>query len=779
MEQGLAFLRASANRADEPIYSTQYRQANRRGLSKRVHHNPYSIEDADAASKRMHSYSALDYEEPHSDIQMLAQLKKSSKQQWIESFMNWATFWALGMTVGIVAFLVKSAVGQLTALKFAATQSLLDEGLVGSAFGVFLVTSLGYGLLSTLLIVFVEPSAAGSGIPEVKAFLNGTNTPRFLTPIAGLVKVVGICFSVSSGLIIGREGPLIHIGAICGNLLSTRPGAPKRWKGLFRADRHKRDFVSAGAAAGVAGAFSSPVGGICFAFEEASSFWRLSLTWRTFLCTMLTTSTQWILDARTGEVQSSFWGLLKYGKFDNYSLFKIYEIPLLAGLGVIGGLAGSLFCGLNAKLSIWRASHVAPYKMRRVLEVLLVVAITATASFWAPFLLDGCRDAQADYHCTHRQNRYYCGGNIPMTVPMNECPTVYNCTDMSIYVSHGCPEGQFNTMATLTFQNLDGVIHAFFHDPARFDPLALLVYFVGAFVLALVTYGCAVPSGLFVPCILMGSAFGRLWGELLRDTLPVTSDITPGVYALVGAAAMLSGVTRITVTLSVILFETTNQVYLITPIMLTVLIAKWIADHFNISLYDIHIALKCLPFVEPDPPLALQGLTAREIMAAPCVTLQAHGTVHDLTDTLRSCSHNGFAVVDHEGRFCGCILRNQLVVLLKRKKWKAAAAPQYPEQLDLSELLMPTDFDAESTLQSKQRSIDNLEIDAPGDAIVDLRPYLNPAIVTVTELCPVARCFALFRALGIRHMPVLSLDHHVVGMITRHEVSTDFSKDLH
>ena len=43
----------------------------------------------------------------------------------------------------------------------------------------------------------------------------------------------------------------------------------------------------------------------------------------------------------------------------------------------------------------------------------------------------------------------------------------------------------------------------------------------------------------------------------------------------------------------------TPEVYLITPIMLTVLIAKWIADRFNISLYDIHIALKCLPFVEP------------------------------------------------------------------------------------------------------------------------------------------------------------------------------------
>ena len=770
------------DRPDAPIYSTQYRHANRRSLSKRVHHNPYALEDADKAQKRMHSYSALDYEEPHSDVHTLAQLKKSNSQQRNESFMNWATFWALGMTVGVVAFAVKTAVGKLTALKFAAAQHFLDADSVGVAFGVFLAISLGYGFLSSLLIVFLEPSAAGSGIPEVKAFLNGTNTPRFLTPLAGVVKVVGICFSVSSGLIIGREGPLIHIGAICGNLLSTRPGAPKRWKGLFRADRHKRDFVSAGAAAGVAGAFSSPVGGICFAFEEASSFWHLSLTWRTFLCTMLTTSTQWILTAGVAG-QSSFWGLLKYGAFDNYSLFRIYEIPLLAALGIVGGLAGSLFCALNAKLSIWRASHVAPHKHRRVIEVLLVVAVTATASFWAPFLLDGCRAAPADYQCEHRENRYYCGGSTPTEGSCNDTSAAYNCSDTSVYVPHGCASGQFNTMATLTFQPLDGVIHAFFHDPAHFDKLALAIYFAGAYVLALVTYGCSVPSGLFVPCILMGSAFGRLWGEILRDWLPVASDITPGVYALVGAAAMLSGVTRITITLSVILFETTNQVYLITPIMLTVLIAKWVADNFNISLYDIHIALKCLPFVEPDPPLALRGLTAREIMAAPCVTLQAVGTVANLLETLRGCSHNGFAVIDEEGRFCGCILRNWLVVLLKRKKWTTEAVlhhqrPHSSDDLDMSGLLMPTDFDAETTLQSKQRSIDNLQIEATNDAVIDLRPYLNPASVTVTELCPVARCFALFRALGIRHMPVLSLDHQVVGIITRHEVSTDFSQDL-
>ena len=579
-------LDTAMERADAPVYSTQYRQANRRSLSTRVHHNPYSLEDEAAASKRMHSYAALDYEDPNSDVHTLAQLKQTKAQQWHESFENWATFWALGVAVGIFAFLIKLAVENLTALKFATTQRALEHGS-GAAFLAFLAISLCYGLLSSLLIVFVEKTAAGSGIPEVKAFLNGTNTPRFLTPLAGLVKIVGICFSVSSGLIIGREGPLIHIGAIIGNLVSTRPGAPKAWK-RFRSDRHKRDFVSAGAAAGVAGAFSSPVGGICFAFEEASSFWRLSLTWRTFLCTMLTTSTQWGLSA-AWKGQSSFWGFLKYGAFDHDSLFAIWEVPLLALLGLVGGFAGALFCGLNAKLSIWRASHVAPHRLRRVLEVLLIVALTATCSFWLPYTLAVCRDAPPNFHCRHTQNRYYCGAQQPLAVPAaHGCTEAYNCTDVAVYVQHGCAEGQFNTMGTLTFQNLDGVVHSFFHAPARFDKLSLLLYFVvtcacthlillllsraprlllvtipptpshalsrpltpsnasplrqplRADLLALVTYGCSVPSGLFVPCILMGSAYGRLWGEVMRDAFPAY-PISPGVYALVGAASMLSG----------------------------------------------------------------------------------------------------------------------------------------------------------------------------------------------------------------------------------------------
>ena len=53
--------------------------------------------------------------------------------------------------------------------------------------------------VATALVVWVEPAAAGSGIPDVKAYLNGTNLQQFLTFRALVCKVIGVMFSVGGG----------------------------------------------------------------------------------------------------------------------------------------------------------------------------------------------------------------------------------------------------------------------------------------------------------------------------------------------------------------------------------------------------------------------------------------------------------------------------------------------------------------------------------------------------------------------------------------------------
>ena len=108
--------------------------------------------------------------------------------------------------------------------------------------------------------------------------------------------------------------------------------------------------------------------------------------------------------------------------------------------------------------------------------------------------------------------------------------------------------------------------------------------------MAVVVYGIAIPSGLFVPSLLSGAAFGRLLGNLGRRIHePLAYSNT---YALIGAAAVLGGMARMTISLTVIILECTGNEQFVLPLMLTLMTARIVGEIFNDNLYHIHIHFK-------------------------------------------------------------------------------------------------------------------------------------------------------------------------------------------
>lgn len=165
---------------------------------------------------------------------------------------------AVGIVQGCVAYFTNVLSLYLIDRKFESVYELLEKGNTFAAFLLYLLLQTTFALMASIF-VWIEPVAAGSGIPEVKCFLNGIDLPNVGAPRTLVCKVLGVICSVAAGLPVGKEGPMVHSGAVVATTISS---------GKTRNDVQVRDFVACGAAAGVCTAFSAPIGGILFALEE-------------------------------------------------------------------------------------------------------------------------------------------------------------------------------------------------------------------------------------------------------------------------------------------------------------------------------------------------------------------------------------------------------------------------------------------------------------------------------------------------------------------------------
>ena len=184
--------------------------------------------------------------------------------------------------------------------------------------------------------------------------LNGLNLEGVLTLKVLFVKIVGTTFAVSGGLCIGKEGPLLHIGAIVGIVMCYLPFDGVR---ILQNDVVKRQMVAAGGAAGVAAAFGSPIGGALFAYEisKPNTFWTFTMLWRVFFSTsiaVVTISTLTAFEKATpiGLMDTS---ILKFGTLDQEAS-SYWDFPSAIAIGIASGLIGTAFIWVSSKIGIYR-----------------------------------------------------------------------------------------------------------------------------------------------------------------------------------------------------------------------------------------------------------------------------------------------------------------------------------------------------------------------------------------------------------------------------------------
>nr|GMD66106.1 chloride channel protein CLC-D [Ipomoea batatas] len=642
-------------------------------------------------SKKMEdgSVESLDYEVIENYAYREQQAKKGKLYVGYSVVVKWLFALLTGIGTGLAAVFINISVENFAGWKYSLTFQIIQKSYF-AGFLVYTLINVALVLSSVYIVTHFAPAAAGSGIPEIKGIdMHGILLFRTL-----IGKIFGSIGSVGGGLALGKEGPLVHTGACIASLLGQ---------------------VTCGCAAGVAAAFRAPVGGVLFALEEVTSWWRSQLLWRVFftsaiVAVVVRSAMGWCKSGKCGHFGSGgfiIWDIS--GGQDDYS---VQELLPMAIIGVVGGLLVISF-----GLPLFRRCTPCP-------------------DF----------DANSGIECPRAPGMY---GN---------------------YVNFYCKnKKEYNDLATLFFNTQDDAIRNLFsaNTVHEFSAQSLLTFLVMFYTLAVMTFGTAVPAGQFVPGIMIGSTYGRLVGMFVVRFYRKL-DIEEGTYALLGAASFLGGSMRMTVSLCVIMVEISNNLKFLPLIMLVLLISKAVGDAFNEGLYEEQARLRSIPLLESRPKYQMRYLTAKEASRNQKVIYFPRVVkVADTVSILQSNNHNGFPVIDHtrngETLVIGLILRSHLLVLLQSKvDFQHSPLPcnvrdgSIPIRHNLSEFVKP--------VSSKGISIGDIHLTQDDmEMYIDLAPFINPSPYIVPEDMSLTK-------LGLRHILVVPRASRVIGMITRKDL---------
>lgn len=430
--------------------------------------------------------------------------------------------------------------------------------------------------------------------------------------------------------------------------------------------------------------------------------------WQSFVCAMIAAVTLQALNPfRTGKIV-----LYQVTYTRGWHSFEI--IPFIA-LGILGGLYGGLFIKLNMKIARWRKSR---NSSRPVLEVAFVALVTAIINF--PDIFMRAQSSELVFSL------------------FAECTTV--------------SDGFLGLCRTDTSSSIKLIS-------------LLLIAAVLGFFLASITFGLEIPAGIILPSLAIGALYGRALGItvkmwqtaypkffLFSSCEPDVQCVTPGIYAIIGAASALGGATRMTASIVVIMFELTGALTYVIPIMVAVMLSKWCGDTFGKrGIYEAWIQINEYPFLDHKDDRPAPDVPVRKIMtsADDLTTITALGhTIESLRNLLATTPYRGYPVISDASNpiLLGYISRTELSFALNSST--SSSNRNLPPETQCFFVHQPF--------------ADPLET-------LDLRPWMDQTPMTLNSHTSFLIVLNMFQRLGLRY--VLFVDRgNLQGLLTKKDV---------
>jgi chloride channel protein, CIC family len=236
----------------------------------------------------------------------------------------------VGLVTGLGAVVFRDLIGLIHNVAFLGVFSFDYEADIftpPSPWGalIILVPVVG-GQIVTFLITKFAPEARGHGVPEVMDAIYYKD--GMIRPVVAVIKSIASALSIGTGAAVGREGPIIQIGSAIGSTLGQI---------VRMAPWQRITLVAAGAGAGIAATFNTPIGGVMFAIELMMP----ELSARTFLPVALATGTATFIGRMFFGIHPAF--VVPGRLLASQSPATLDALLLYALLGALIGVAAAAF----------------------------------------------------------------------------------------------------------------------------------------------------------------------------------------------------------------------------------------------------------------------------------------------------------------------------------------------------------------------------------------------------------------------------------------------------